>query len=382
MERSLSVPPTAVVPLEEVPEEGPTGPWPRTSALLLVLIVAFVFGALSFIPLVGAVLFYPAGALAASSGFVTRSAIGDALQILYQLLLLELGYLLGKRIAFERDYLWLLLPAYFGAVLGYLIGIPGLQTTTVAGGIFLFQTNPFDTIHVQSAFFNAPTLVGMLVSGAGLAFVFQRRAAAAAMPGAENDLTSNGRLLMVFIAAAVLSFLGYMMPPIFYVLFSAIAGSSSATTGILYSITTNSSVIANPLLFFIVLYIVGGKVKIFRDSTTVLMMLFIAVLVGAIAGNPVGSYVTSYAASGSGIFPNYFANTNILTTFLTAAVTVGFAGTFLAFAAIAESATREVIKAGTVPPLPTEPAAGLVPPTAPVSQAPAETSALGAAQPA
>ena len=151
---SSAPPPVEVSPSEAV-EEAPFGPWPRSSALLVVLIVGFVFGALSFIPLVGAVLFYPAGYLAASSGFVARSAVGDALQILYQLLLLELGYLLGKRIMFERDCLWLLVPVYFGAVLGYLIGIPGLQTTTVAGGIFLFQTNLLDPVHVQSAFFNS-----------------------------------------------------------------------------------------------------------------------------------------------------------------------------------------------------------------------------------
>lgn len=339
------------MPFEEM---GPSGPWPRSSALLVVLIVGFVFGALSFIPLVGAVLFYPAGFLTASAGFVTRSAVGDALQILYQLLLLELGYVLGKKIAFERDYLWLLIPAYVGAVLGYFIGIPGLQTTTVAGGIFLFQTNLLDPVHIQSAFFNSATPMCMMISGIALAFVFQRRAASAAMPGAENDLTSSGRLLAVFVAAALFSFLGYLMPPLFYVIFSAVVGSGAATTGILYGITTNSSVIANPLLFFLVLYLVGSKVKILRDTNTVLIMLFIAVLVGAIAGNPVGSYVTSYVASGSGTFPDYLANTNILTTFLTAAIAVSFAGTFLGYAAIAESATRHLVKTGTLPPLPAE----------------------------
>jgi hypothetical protein len=323
---------------------------------LVVLIVAFVFGALSFIPLVGAVLFYPPGYLASSSGFVARSAVGDGLQILYQLLLLELGYLLGKKTAFERDYLWLLIPAYFGAVIGYFIGIPGLQTTTVAGGIFLFQTNLLDPIHVQSAFFNSATPMCLLISGTALAFVSRRRAAALGVPGAEDDLTSSGRLLAIFVAAALLSFLGYMMPPLFYVLFSAIVGPTSATTGILYSLTTNSSVIANPLLFFIVLYSIGGVVKIFRDTSTVLIMLFIAVLAGAIAGNPVGSYVTGYVASGSGTFPNYLANTNILTTFLTAAVAVSFAGTFLGYAAIAESATRRLVKMGTIPPPSAEPA--------------------------
>jgi hypothetical protein len=331
--------------------EGPSGPWPRSSALLVVLIVGFVFGALSFIPLVGAVLFYPPGYLSSSSGFVARSAVGDALQILYQLLLLELGYLLGKRIAFDKDHLWLLIPAYFGAVIGYFIGIPGLQTTTVAGGIFLFQTNLLDPVHVQSAFFNSATPMCLLVSGTALAFVFQRRSAALGIPGAEGDLTTSARLLAIFVAAAVFSFLGYMMPPLFYVLFSAIVGPTSATTGVLYSVTTNSSVIANPLLFFVVLYLVGGKVKIFRDTNTVLIMLFIAVLVGSIAGNPVGSYVTSYVATGSGTFPNYFANTNILTTFLTAVVTVSFAGTFLGYAAVAESATRRMVKTGAPGPL-------------------------------
>ncbi|MDA4118548.1 MAG: hypothetical protein OK455_09420 [Thaumarchaeota archaeon] len=354
METTRSASPKADVAPAEMSEEGPSGPWPRSSALIVVLIVAFVFGALSFLPLVGAVLFYPAGALAASANFVTRSAAGDALQILYQLLLLELGYLLGKKVAFERDYLWLLVPAYFGAVIGYLIGIPGLQTTTVAGGLFLFQTNPIDPTHVQSAFLNSPTLMGMLISGIGLAFVMQRRSIVASTPAAENDLTSNGRLLLIFVTVTFFSFLGYMMPPIFYALFSAIAGPSAATTGILYSITTNSSVIANPLLFFVVLYMIGGEVKIFRDASTVLIMLFIAALVGAAAGNPIGSYFTSYIASGNGTFPNYLANINILTTFLTAVVAVSFSGTFLGFAAISESFTRRMNQTGTVPQLPIE----------------------------
>jgi len=353
VERLQSTEPTVEIPPSEE-EEGPSGPWPRSSALLVVLVVAFVFGALSFMPMVGAVLFYPANTLAASADFVTRSAVGDTLQVLYQLLLLELGYLLGKKIAFDRDYLWLLIPAYFGAVLGYLIGIPGLETTTVSGGIFLFQTNPVDPTHIQSAFFNSPTLMGMLISGMGFAFVTQRRASVAAMPGAEEDLTSTGRLLVIFVVAAVFAFLAYLMPPIFYLLFKAIVGPAAATSGALYTITTNSSVIANPLLFFAFLYLVGGKVKIFRDSTTVIIMLFIAVIVGAISGNPIGSYVTSYVASGSGAFPNYLANTNILTTFLASVVAVSFAGTFLGFAAISEATTRWLNKSGTVPPPPVE----------------------------
>jgi len=316
---------------------------------LVVLIVAFVFGALSFLPLVGAVLFYPAGVLTASSGFIARSAVGDALQVLYQLLLLELGYLLGKRIVFERDYLLLLVPAYFGAVFGYLIGVPGLQTTTVAGGIFLFQTNPLDSVHIQSAFFNSATPMGLLVSGIATSFVVRRRAFAAPQ-GADEELTSSSRLLLVFVSAALLAFLAYLMPPIFYLLISAAAGSGAATTGILYSLTTNSSVVANPFLFFLVLFLVGGKVKIFKDTSTVLIMLFIAVLVGAISGNPVGSYVTSYVASGSATFPNYLANINILTSFLMAGVAVSFAGTFLGYAVIVESATRSMVKSGTVAP--------------------------------
>jgi hypothetical protein len=342
-----------IPPMEE--EEGPSGPWPRSSALLVVLIVGFVFGALSFIPLVGAVLFYPANTLAASTDFITRSAAGDTLQILYQLLLLEMGFLVGKKIAFDRDYLWLLLPAYIGAVLGYLIGIPGLETTTVSGGIFLYQTNPLDTTHIQSAIFNSPTLMGMLISGIGLAFVTQRRGTAAAMPGAEEELTSTGRLLILFAVAAVFAFLAYLMPPLFYLIFKAAVGPTSATTGTLYAITTNSSVLSNPLLFFVLLFLVGGKVKIFRDSTAVIIMLFIAVIVGAMAGNPVGSYVTSYVASGIGTFPNYLANTNILTTFLASVVAVSFAGTFLGFAAVSESTTMALVRSGAVPPPPPEP---------------------------
>ena len=366
MERTQSTEPTVDIPLPEE-EEGPSGPWPRSSALLVVLIIAFVFGALSFIPLVGAILFYPANTLAASVDFVTRSAVGDTLQVLFQLLLLELGFLVGKKIAFERDYLWILLPAYFGAVLGYVIGIPGLETTIVSGGIFLFQNNPVDATHIQSAFFNSPTLMGMLVSGIALAFVSQRRASAASMPGAEENLTSTGRLLIIFLVAAIFAFLAYLMPPIFYLIFKAAVGPGAATTGVLYTITTNSSVIANPMLFFALLYLVGGKVKIFTDSTTVIIMLFIAVIVGAISGNPIGSYVTSYVASGIGTFPNYLANTNDLTTFLASVVAVSFAGTFLGFAAVSESATRWMNKSGTVPPVPVEPAAQVEPPASPAT---------------
>jgi hypothetical protein len=146
-------------------------------------------------------------------------------------------------------------------------------------------------------------------------------------------------------------FLGYMMPPIFYVLFSAIVGPTSATTGILYGITTNSGVIANQLLFFIVLYVLGAKVKLFRDASTVIIMIFVAALVGSFAGNPIGSYVTSYVVTGTGTFPNYFANVNILTAFLGAAVAVSFSGTFLGFAAIAEAAVRRLEKTGNIPPL-------------------------------
>lgn len=364
--------PPSTAPVVEIPpfeeEEGPSGPWPRSSALLVVLIVAFVFGALSFIPLVGAILFYPANTLSASADFVTRSAAGDGLQIFYQLLLLEFGYLVGKKIAFERDYLWILIPAYFGAVLGYLIGIPGLETTTVSGGIFLFQTNPLDATHIQSAFFNSPTLMGMLMSGLGLAFVSQRRASAAATQDSEEDLTSTGRLLILFAVAAAFSFLAYLMPPIFYLVFKAAVGPAAATSGTLYTITTNSSVISNPLLFFVLLYLVGGKVKIFRDSTTVIIMLFIAVIVGAISGNPIGSYVTSYVASGTGTFPNYLANTNILTTFLASVVAVSFAGTFLGFAAISESTTMWLKKTGTLPP-PVEPAVPAQAPATPPAAA-------------
>jgi len=354
-----------------IEDEGPSGPWPRFSALLVVLIVAFVFGALSFIPLVGAIIFYPKGFLAPTAGFVTRSAVGDGLQIVYELLLLEMGYIIGKRIAFERDYLWILLPAYFGAVLGIVIGIPGLVTTTVAGGIFIFQTNPLDPTHIQSAIFNSPTLMGMLVSGIGLAFIFQRRSSAAAMPGAEDDLTSTGRLLIIFLVAVVFSFLAYLMAPIFYVLFKAAVGPAAATSGLIYSIETNSSVLANPLLFFVLLYAVGSKVKLFRDTSTIIIMLFIAVIVGAIAGNPIGSFVTSYVATGSGTFPNYLANTNDLTTFLTSVVAVSFAGTFLGYAALVESVTRSLVKTGTVPPPPVEPA--------PMAEAPTEPPATPAA---
>ena len=366
--RSTSPPTVEIQPPEMMEEQGPTGPWPRSSALLVVLIVSFAFGALSFMPLVAGVLFYPAGYLTGTADFIARSAAGDALQIFYEVLVIEIGYIVGKRIAFERDYAWLLIPAYFGAVLGYVIGLPGLETTTVAGGIYVFQTNTLDPTHLQSAFFNSPTLMGMLVSGLVLAFVFQRRSSAAAMPGGD-ELTSTGRLLIVFVIAAVLAFLAYMMAPIFYVIFKAAVGAASATSGSLYTFETNSSVIANPLLFFVLLYLAGNKVKVFRDTTTVIIMLFIAVVVGAIAGNPIGSYVTSYVATGTGTFPNYLANSNLLTTFLLSVVAVGFAGTFLGYAAIGESVTRLLVKTGVVPPPPVEP-----PPT-PEPQAPASPGA-------
>jgi hypothetical protein len=344
-----SAPPTTDVAPVELTDQGPPGPWPRSSALLAVLVISFAFGALSFIPLVGAVLFYPPGALAASANFVTRSAVGDVLEILYRVLLLELGYLIGKRIAFEREHLILLVPAYFGAVLGYLIGIPDLQTTTVAGGIFLYQTNILDPVHLQSALFNSPTLMGMLITGIGLSFIFQRRSSAAGM---ESELTSSGRLLLIFFAVAFSAFLAYMMPPIFYEIFSSIVGPTSATTGVLYGVTTNSGVIANPFLFFIILFILGRGVNIFRDAGTVFIVMFIAALVGATAGNPVGSYVTSYAASGHGTFPNYFGTVNAFATFVSAVVEVSFAGTCLGFSAIVESATRWLKKAGAIPPPP------------------------------
>lgn len=364
---STPPPPEGGAESAEMYEEGPSGPWPRSSALLVVAIVAFVFGALSFVPLVGAVLFYPKNYLTPSPDYITRSAVGDGLQVVYQLLLVGMGYLVGKSIMFERDYLWLLVPAYFGAVLGYLIGIPGLETTTVAGGIYVFQTNPLDPTHLESAFFNSPTLMGMLVSGLGLAFIFQRRAAAETMPDAE-ELTSTGRLLAIFVVAAFFAFLAYMMPPIFYVLFKAAVGAASASTGVIYSIESNSSILANPILFFILLYVVGGRVKLFRDTTTLIIMLFIAVIVGAIAGNPIGSYATGVVTTGTGAFPNYLANSTILTTFLTAVVAVSVSGTFLGFAAITEAGTRQMAKSGTVPP-PPEGATG-EPPAEPPAEAP------------
>ena len=352
-------------------DEGPSGPWPRSSALLVVAIVAFVFGALSFVPLVGAVLFYPKNFLAPSSDYITRSAVGDVLQVVYQLLLVGMGYLVGKSIMFERDYLWVLIPTYFGAVLGYLIGIPGLETTTVAGGIYVFQTNPLDPTHVESAFFNSPTLMGMLLSGLGLAFIFQRKATAETMPDAD-ELTSTGSLLVIFVVAAFFAFLAYMMPPIFYVAFKAAVGAAAASTGVVYSIESNSSIIANPFLFFVLLYVVGSRVKLFRDATTLIIMLFIAVIVGAIAGNPIGSYATGVVTTGTGAFPNYLANATLLTTFLTAVIAVSVSGTFLGFGAIAEGATRQLVKSGTVPPPPAE-GAPPEPPTEPPVDAPAPT---------
>ncbi len=90
--------------------------------------------------------------------------------------------------------------------------------------------------------------------------------------------------------------------------------------------------------------------KLFRDTGTVIIMLFIAVVVGAIAGNPIGSFVTSYVAIGSGAFPNYLANSTEFTTFIASVVAVGFAGTFLGYSAIVESGTRTLVKTGKVPP--------------------------------
>jgi hypothetical protein len=113
----------------------------------------------------------------------------------------------------------------------------------------------------------------------------------------------------------------------------------------LLSFQTNSIVIANPLLFFVLLYFVGRQVNILHDARKVVMLLFVAVLIGAIAGNPVGSYAAVSVISGMGMFPNYLANATSLAALLTAAFDVSFAGAFLGFAAISVSATRRMTKA-------------------------------------
>ena len=325
-----------------------SGAWPRSYSLAVVLIIAFVFGALSYVPFVASVIFYPPGSLISTSGYLNRSPVGDGLQMAYELVLLEIGYLIGKKVAFESDYLCLLPLAYFGAVIGYIVGLPGLETTTISGGILLFQTNLLNSAHIQSAFFNSATLMGVLISGIALSSVFQRRGSTTAMPGDEGEPTDATLLIAIFAMAAVIALLAYVLPSTFFLAFSDIAGSSAATNGFLYTFSTDSIVIANPLLLFVYLYFVGNDVNVLHDASKVMVTLFVAVLVGALAGNPVGSYATVYVSSGIGVFPNYLTNTATLATFLTAAVDVSFAGMFLGFAAISVSATRRIAKTGRV----------------------------------
>lgn len=342
--RPQSSPPGADVHPAEIPARqgkvAPPAPWPRSYSLVVVLITSFVFGALSYLPFIASLLFYPAGSLVGASGYLNRSPVGNILQVLYGFALLGLGYVIGKKTALQGHHVWLFLSAYFGSVLGYIIGLPGLDTTTVSGGIFLFETNILNAAHVQSAFFNSATLMGLLVAGIGLSSLLPRRDSAFAARGAEP--TSTRLLAALFVVTASTSFLAFMLPPAFLLLFDRLAGSSAAAGGFLYTFQTNSIVIANPLLFFVFLYLVGSKVNVFRDATKVLVVLFIAVLVGVIAGNPLGSYATIYISSGMWMFPNYLANATTLATFLAAALDVSFAGAFLGFAATYVSARKQV----------------------------------------
>lgn len=317
----------------------------------MVLIVASVFGALSYLPFVTSVMFYPTGSLVSSDGYLNRSSVGNGLQMVYGLALLGLGYAIGKKIVFQNDYLWLMPSAYFGAVIGYIVGLPGLETTTVSGGVFLFETNVLNAAHIQSALFNSATLMGLLVAGIGLSSVFRRRGANVEPRGEEDKPTGTNRLISVFVVAAVIAFLAYMLPSIFSLAFSKMAGPSAATSGFFLSFQTNSIVIANPLLFFVLLYFVGSKVNIFHDARKVVMLLFVAVLIGSIAGNPIGSYAAVSVVSGMGMFPNYLTNTTSLATLLTAAFDVSFAGTFLGFAAISVSASRRTAQSSRKRPL-------------------------------
>ena len=308
----------------------------------MVLIVASVFGALSYLPFVTSVIFYPTGSLVSADGYLNRSPVGNGLQVVYGLCLLGLGYVIGKKAVFESKYLPpLMLSAYCGAVIGYVFGLPGLETTTVSGGIFLFEADVLNAAHIQSAFFNSATLMGLLVAGIGLSSVSRRRASSLE-PAGEGKPTSTRRLIAIFVVATVIAFLAYMLPPAFSLAFSQAAGPSAATKGFLLSFQTNSIVIANPLLFFVLVYLVGSKVNIQRDAGKILLLLFVAVLVGAVAGNPVGSYAAVSIASGMGMFPDYLANSTSLAAFLTAAFGVSFAGAFLGFAAIFVSATRRM----------------------------------------
>jgi len=318
--------------------------WPRSYSLTLVLVVALVFGALSYVPFVASVPFYPKGILVSSGGFLNRSAVGNTLQMVYGLVLLGLGYLVGQRIDFRRDYLWLLPIAYFGAVLGYVVGLPGLDTTTVSGGVFLYQTDLLNASHIQSAFFNSATLMGLLVAGIGLSSVYRRRRAAAAMHEGLGQPTSTKWLIAVFALTTTIAFFAFMLPTAFQLLFGQLAGSSTATTGFLYTFETNSIVLGNPLSFFVAHYLIGGKVRVYRDATKVMAMLFASVLIGSVVGNPMGSYATVYAATGMSMFPNYLANATTLASFFATVMDVSFAGAFLGFAAISLANTKGLAK--------------------------------------
>ncbi len=306
----------------------------------MVLILASVFGALSYVPFIASVAFYPAGSIVSADGFLNRSPVGNGLQTAYEFGLLGLGYVVGKRVSFETDYFWLTSAAYFGSVFGYIVGLPGLDTTTVSGGIFLFENNPLNAAHIQSAFFNSATLMGFLVTGIMLPSIIRERRSVSGPRGDKPSSTS--RLTVVFLVAAVIAFLAYLLPPAFSWALSQVVGPSAAATGLFFTLQTNSMVIANPFLFFVLLYFVGNKVNVVRDAGKVIMLLFAAVLVGSIAGNPLGSYASVSLASGMGMFPDYLASATSLATLLTSAVGVSFAGAFVGFAAISLSSTSRM----------------------------------------
>jgi len=314
--------------------------WPRSYEIAIILIISSIFGALSYVPFVTAVLFYPAGSLVSASGYLSRSAMGDLLQIVYGLFLLEVGYIVGNKVAFRQDCSWILASAYLGSFAGYVVGLPGLETTSISGGIFLLETNPLNAGHLQSALFNSATLMGILVAGIAPSSEFQRLADAPT-PQAGGGHATTMRLAVVFSTCGAVALLGYLLPSVFTALFEGLVGAGAASAGALYTLETNSVVLANPLLLFLALYALGGRVNAFRDERRVLVSLLGGVLVGALVGNPVGSYATVYVSTGSAALPNYLTNTASLATYLASVAVVCVNSALLGFAALCFSSVRK-----------------------------------------
>lgn len=314
-------------------------PWPRSYCLAVVLVLSVILGALSYVPFVVASALYPANSVVSSTGYLNRSPLGDLMQVLYGLVALEVGYIIGRHVAFQTDGSLVVVCAYFGAVAGYVIGLPGMETTSISGGIFLYETNYLNPAHLQSAVFNSATIMGTLVAGIAPASVYE--AGSPAAPRDSDGRTSGRWLAAVFGIASVLGFVAYLLPPAFLWLFNAAAGQLRSSSGLLYSFQTNSVVIANPLLMFVVLYLVGRHIKAFQDEAKILALLFAALLAGSLLGNPSGNYLTLWISTGTGAFPAYLANATSLETLLASALDVAFAGTLTGYAAVCLSAVRK-----------------------------------------